>query len=173
MLKGKKIYLRAVEPSDATKLLLWENNVSNWKVSDTEVPFSMHDIQNYIETAHNIRAIGQLRLMICKVENDEPVGAIDLYEANFKHGRAGVGILIAEENERTKGYASESLKLVEEYATVVLGLHNLYCSIHADNSASIALFEKNGFEKVGIRKEWYLNKGKRIDEIIYQLCLKK
>ncbi|MBI1837356.1 MAG: GNAT family N-acetyltransferase [Flavobacteriia bacterium] len=173
MLKGIKVYIRTVEPSDATKLLLWENNVTNWRVSDTEVPFSMYDIKNYIENQHNIRSTGQLRFIICKTESDEPVGAIDLYDANFKHGRAGVGILIGEIDDRSNGYATESLNLLKEYAEIVLGLHALYCSIHADNESSIRLFEKCEFEKIGIRKEWYLEKGKRIDEILYQLCLKK
>ncbi len=173
MLRGTKVYIRTVEPSDATKLLLWENAISNWRVSDTEVPFSMHDIRTYIENQHNIRSTGQLRFIICKIESEEPIGAIDLYDANFKHGRAGVGILIGEESERSNGYAAESLELLKEYSEVVLGLHLLHCSIHADNESSIRLFEKCGFEKVGIRKEWFLEKGKRINEIVYQLCLKK
>ena len=173
MLKGQKVYLRALEPSDATKLLLWENNISNWRVSDTEVPFSMHDITSYIENAHNIRSTGQLRFIICKVDSNESIGVIDLYDANFKHGRAGVGVLIGEENERSNGYASESLELLNEYADKVLGFHSLFCSIHSDNLSSIRLFEKCNFEKIGVRKDWYLEQGQRIDEILYQICLKK
>jgi diamine N-acetyltransferase len=60
-----------------------------------------------------------------------------------------------------------------EYARVILALHNLYCSIQADNMESVKLFEKCGFERTGVRKEWFLHKGERIDEISLQLCLKK
>jgi diamine N-acetyltransferase len=173
MLKGKIVELRPVEPKDATKLLLWENNPAHWKVSDTEVPFSMHDIMQYIEQAHLIRSTGQLRFVICRSEDKEPVGVIDLYEANFKHGRAGVGILIGEHDQRSKGYASESLNLLAEYARDVLGFHNLYCSIHADNPSSLHLFEKNEFVRIGVRTNWYKDKNGRIDEVMFQLCLKK
>jgi diamine N-acetyltransferase len=173
MLKGKSVYLRQVEPQDATKLLLWENDPAHWKVSDTEVPFSMHEIMNYIDHAHNIRANKQLRFIICLNDSGKQIGTIDLYEVSFKHGRAGIGILIGESDERSNGYASQSLELIIEYCNDMFGFHNLVCSIHADNKASINLFEKQGFEKIGVRKEWYLEKKERIDELLYQLCLKK
>ena len=34
-------------------------------------------------------------------------------------------------------------------------------------------FEAAGFELVGVRKNWFYEKGQRINERIYQLCLKK
>ena len=173
MLKGENIYLRAVEPEDVSRLLLWENNPQNWKVSDTEVPFSVKDMLNYVENQQHIRSTGQLRLMICLNDEQEAIGAIDLYDANFKHLRAGIGILIADESHRAKGYASESLSLLIRYSRDFLGLYNLHCSIHADNDDSVRLFEKFDFERVGIRKDWYFHKGERIDEILYQKCLKK
>lgn len=173
MLKAKKIFLRSVEPSDATKLLLWENNPAHWKVTDTEVPFSMHGILQLIEQQQHIRSSGQMRLMICLNETEEAVGAIDLYDVDFRNGNAAVGILIGESTHKQKGYATESLELMIGYAREFLALHNLYCSIQADNPESIRLFESCGFEQVGIRKEWFLNKGHRIDEISFQLCLEK
>lgn len=173
MLKGQNIFLRAVEPSDATRILLWENNPENWRVSGTEAPFSMHGILEYINSIQNFRQSGELRLMICLQNTQDAIGTLDLFEANFKHGRAGVGILIAEKTERNKGYAKESLDLLRDYANVFLGFHNLTANVLEDNQASIQLFESAGFELVGVRKEWFLDHGKRINERIYQLCLKK
>lgn len=173
MLKGKLVYLRMVEPDDATKLMLWENNPEHWKVTDTEVPFSLHGIMQLIEQQQHIRSTGQLRFMICTQEEDLPVGAIDLYDADFRNAHAAVGVLIGEQSARGKGYASESISLLTEYATHVLALNNLTCSIQADNIESISLFERAGFNFVGTRKGWFNYKGKRIDELIYQLCLEK
>lgn len=90
-LNGEHVKLRAVEKEDATRLMLWENNPDHWKVSGTEVPFSMHAILEYIDQAQHLRTHGQLRLMICDVHTDEPVGALDLYNSDFKHLRAAVG----------------------------------------------------------------------------------
>ena len=173
MLKGRNIFLRAVEPADAIRIMLWENNPEHWRVSGTEAPFSMHGILEYIHSIQNFRQSGELRLMICLISSGEAIGTLDLFEANFKHGHAGVGILIAEESERNKGYARESLDLVADYAAVLLGFHNLTANVLEDNESSIRLFESAGYELVGIRKEWFLDRGKRINQRIYQLCLKK
>jgi diamine N-acetyltransferase len=173
LLKGPNIFLRAIEPEDATKILIWENNPAHWQVSGTEAPYSMHGILEYINSIQNFRQCGELRLMICLHENQEAIGTLDLFEANFKHGRAGVGILIGEHDQRNKGFAKESLELLIEYASKFLGFHNLTANVLESNVASIHVFEAAGFELVGIRKEWFLDHGKRLNERIYQLCLKK
>ena len=172
MIKGTMLYLRAVESSDATMLYLWENDINHWRIANTEVPFSMHAIHNLIEQYASIRTSGQLRLIICLNESQLPIGAIDLYDINFRHGFATVGVLIAKQEDRNKGFAKEAFQLVINYAKEVLDLYNLQCFIQADNFASIHLFEGLKFEKVGVRKEWYKFKNSRIDEICYQLCLK-
>jgi len=173
MLKGKRVFLRSVELSDAQLLLIWENDPENWKVTDTEVPFSLHGIHQLIEQQQNIRATGQLRFMICLNETDRPLGAIDLYDADFRNGKAAIGVLIGLTEDRSQGFASEALELMVNYAYKILGFHNLYCSVQADNLRSLQLFDKSGFERVGLRKEWFLHDGKRVDEILFQLCLKK
>lgn len=173
MLKGKNIYLRAVERTDATTLLLWENDSTNWKVSGTKVPFSLDDILKYIDNQQFIRETGQLRFIISDLKSDVSLGAIDLFQIDFKNGNAGVGVLIADKDNYGKGYAKEALELIKNYASQVLSLRNIFCSIHADNERSIRLFENSGYEKVGVRKDWYVYNGELIDEILYQRCLKK
>ena len=88
-------------------------------------------------------------------------------------------LVVLAENSATSYVELEGVKmgfeyeLLKEYALKVLCFHSLHCSIHGDNPKSISLFEKCGFEKVGIRKDWYLEKGSRIDEILFQVCLEK
>jgi len=171
-LTGQKVQLRPVEKDDATRLMLWENDPRHWKVSGTEVPFSLHAILEYIEQAQHIRTHGQLRLMICDLLTGESVGTVDLYNADFKHSRAAVGVLIAEDEFRNRGYALEALELLENYVREILGFHNLYCSIHGDNAASIALFEKAGYVRAGRRTDWFLENNEWIDELLYQKWLK-
>jgi diamine N-acetyltransferase len=173
MLKGKKVYLRAIEPGDAFTVMTWENNPDNWRVSGTEAPYSLHGITEYINSIQSFRQSGELRLMICLIENDKSVGTLDLFEANFKHGRAGVGILIAADEDKMQGYASESLSLLAEYASNSLDFWNLTANVLEDNVSSIMLFEKCGYELVGVRKSWFKDRENRINERIYQLCLKK
>jgi diamine N-acetyltransferase len=136
MFKGERIYLRPVEKDDATRLLLWENNPKNWKVSGTEVPFSMAAMLEYIDQAQHIRTHGQLRLLICSNDNQKSLGTIDLYNADFKHKRTAIGVLIADEKDRGRGYASEALSLMENYVRTILDFENMYASVQADKNKS-------------------------------------
>lgn len=171
MITGENVFLRQVDPSDATLLLLWENNPENWKVSETEAPFSLQEIQDYIATASNIRANKQLRLIICKTDSKKAIGTIDLFDVDFKNKRAGVGILISNKNERQKGFASEALELISKYASTILNFKQLHCLVQSDNLNSVSLFEKQGFIKTGERKRWYYNNSKELDAYFYQKFL--
>ncbi len=168
MLKGKKIYLRQLEEDDVNILLLWENDTENWRYSESEAPFSLHQLEHYVRNASHVRQNQQMRLIICLNENDLAIGTIDLFEIDFKNQRAGVGILVANKENRNKGYAQEALELMSGFAARRLGLSQLYCDIQADNKASITLFENGGFEKTGTRKNWYIYKDQTIDAYFYQ-----
>lgn len=170
MLQGAKVRLRPVEASDATTLMFWENNPKHWRVSGTEIPFSMGEILAYINVARDIRLTGQLRYII---EDNEKraVGAIDLFDANFKHRRAGVGVLIADETDRNNGFAKEALVLLKEYSKKMFDFHTLYCNILEDNLASIRLFESQGFKQIGSKKDWFFENNGWKDEHIYQVIL--
>jgi diamine N-acetyltransferase len=172
-MENKSIYLRPVEPEDASLLVIWENNPENWRVSGTEAPFSYHAIREYINSIQSFRESKELRLMICMKVSNRPIGTLDLFDANFKHGRAHIGILIADEFERGKGFAKEAIQLLITYASEYLDFHNLSANVLEDNIASIKVFEASGFELVGVRKEWFKDKSKRVNERIYQLCLRK
>ena len=158
MIRGKNIELRAVEPTDVDLLYAWENDESLWHLSNTLTPFSRFDIEQYVLNAgQDIFAAKQLRLMI--VISDKAIGSIDLFDFEPAHKRAGVGIMVVK-NERNKGYASEALHVLVEYCFNVLHLHQLFCNISADNQASISLFSKEGFEIIGLKKEWLLIRNK-------------
>jgi diamine N-acetyltransferase len=48
-------------------------------------------------------------------------------------------------------------------------VNQLFCNISADNSKSIALFEKCNFEKIGVKKQWNkISLTQFEDEIMYQ-----
>ena len=167
-LKGEHIYLRALEPEDLDFLYTLENNPDVWEISSTTTPYSKQVLQMYLDNAHrDIYDVKQLRLCICTLEN-ETVGLIDLFDFDPKNRRAGIGIVITEKQNRNLGYGAEALELLCGYAKITLELHQLYCNILDDNQPSVYLFEKLGFKKVGIKKDWIISNGKFKNEILYQ-----
>jgi len=168
-LQGNFIKLRALEPEDLEFLFQIENNEIFWEVSHTQTPFSKFMIKNYLENAHlDIYETKQLRLIIEEKSNANKVGMIDLFDFNPQHKRAGIGILIHPDSQQ-KGFASEALSILIQYAFTHLHLHQLFANILTDNKKSLQLFMKNSFKKVGIKKEWIFSEGKMKDEILFQL----
>ncbi len=173
ILTGNNIRLRALEPSDVDLLYSWENNSEIWCVSNTLVPFSRFVLEKYVADAHmDIFQARQLRLMIDHVDDEgrhETIGAIDLYDFDPMHRRAGIGILISEEKNRNRGFASEALQLLINYSFTVLQLHQLFCYIDCDNKISIKLFEKFRFKITGEKKDWHKTPGGWRSEYMLQL----
>ena len=167
-LKGEQIYLRALEPEDLDFLYQLENDTAIWEISGTVKPYSRKVLQLYLENAHrDIYDVKQLRLCICNTE-DECIGLIDLFDFDPKNRRAGMGIVIADPTQRNKGLGAEAISLLCDYVFSTLDLNQLYANILEDNKASINLFQKMGFEKIGVKKEWIRTSEGFKNEIMFQ-----
>ncbi len=181
-LVGELIQLRAMEPSDLKLLYRWENDSTVWSVSGTLVPFSKFVLEEFVNQAHqDIYTNKQVRLMIDLKYLDEEghdeedtkcIGCVDLFDFDPRNKRAGVGILIANQADRGKGYATEALHLIIDYAFEVLDLHQLFSNVRVDNESSLALFKRLDFEVTGLKQDWIYYQGKFYDEYTMQLIRK-
>ena len=116
ILENNTISLRAPELEDLDLLYIWENEPSIWQVSGTLTPFSRYVLKQYLENAgKDIYQVKQLRLMIQLKNNHRPIGAVDLFDFEPHHRRAGIGILIADPSDRRQGYARETLETITSY----------------------------------------------------------
>ena len=137
-------------------------------------------MKQYLDNAHrDIYEVKQLRLVICvfapskassdrQAENGNAIGFIDLFDFDPKHQRIGIGIVIFSKKDRQKGYASQALQVLCNYAFTHLGVRQLYANITEDNAVSIQLFEKLGFKKAGVKKDWIHTAGEFKNELLYQ-----
>ena len=127
-------------------------------------------LTQYLANAHqDIFKAKQLRLIIEKDERS--IGMIDLFDFEPLHQRAGIGIWIADEGERQKGFAKEALQLLLNYAFKQLQLKQIYCNISSINKASINLFSGLDFILVGVKKDWNKTQEGWEDELLFQrLC---
>ena len=169
-IEGNLCRLRALEPEDLDAMYGWENDTDSWRVSGTVAPFSRHVLSRLIdEQQFDIYATRQMRLVIESREG-EAVGAVDLFEFDPLNRRAGVGIIVTPPY-RKQGYALDALQTLARYVREVLHMHQLWCSIGADNEASLALFKKAEYTECGRRKEWLLTQTGAIDEVLMQKIL--
>ena len=170
-MRSENLQLRALEPEDIDLLYKWENDTSIWHLSNTLAPFSRFALEQYVMNAgDDIFATRQLRLMI-DLHKEDPartIGCIDLFDFDPVNLRAGLGILFVEQ-ERGKGFASEALDIMIDYAFSRLKLHQLFSNVISGNTASLELFKKKQFSVIGVKKEWIRIDYSWVDEYMLQL----
>lgn len=168
-LKGKHIYLRALEPEDLDFVHSIENDENFWHLSNTQSPYSKFLIKQYIiSSKKDIYEAKQLRLVISNYDQ-KAIGMIDLFDFDFLNKRAGVGILINDNDDRGQGIGTEALKLLINFCFTHLQLHQLFCNISDNNQVSLNLFINQGFKIIGLKKDWTFRNNKYNNEYLLQL----
>lgn len=154
LLSNDIIALRALERADIDLLYKWENDSRLWPVSNNIAPYSREMINNYLETNSNdIYKTYELRLIATLVKTGEPLGTVDFTSFDPMNNRAELGLFVAPEFQG-KGFGTQVLQLVKNYAGNCIGLRQLYVLIPNDNEVCLKLFRHEKFVEAGILKSW-------------------
>jgi len=154
MIQGNKIRLRALEKRDYENFYRWENASVIAGDSSMIQPVSAYIVEAFIENAGRaVEETGQLRLLIETIDG-QSLGLVDVFDVDFRHRRAGLGIVIGEVENRNNGYASEAIQLICTYAFRVMNLEVLYADIRSENMASLRVFDKAGFHSPALFPNW-------------------
>jgi diamine N-acetyltransferase len=149
-IEGKKVTLRSPLESDITLMHQWEINDASIENKSPDY----HDVASFINRQDTLIINNQQRWCIIENKSQLPIGCIDMYDYDVFHAKAAVGILIASNEHRNKGYATDALHLLQHLAFKHFALHQLYAYIGLHNEASFKLFQKSGYEAIGILKDW-------------------
>ncbi len=99
-----------------------------------------------------------------------PIGNTEWHGIDFRNRTAGYGVLIGETDCRSKGYGTETTRLMLDYAFTALGLHSVMLTVYSFNPAGIRAYTKAGFRECGRRRACRFMGGRFWDEI-YMDCL--
>ncbi|MBU8919269.1 GNAT family N-acetyltransferase [Bacillus sp. FJAT-29953] len=157
MLKTQNIYIRLLTLNDSNDVLQFEiDNQEFFQTYTMKRPsdyFTLEfqtDLMNQkIEKAKNDT---EYNFGIFTTDNDELIGTIGLYRILLDPLQSAIIGYSLSKNHNGKGYATEAVKLVLDYAFTTLKLHRIEAGVMQHNIGSIRVLEKAGFEKEGISK---------------------
>jgi RimJ/RimL family protein N-acetyltransferase len=170
---GKKIILRSVTPDDSQNMLNhlrkahnesyqnMNNSGEHWKKVSVEEEYKiLSDFE-----------VSKSNFMLVAVSENIIVGALGFRgaQAEFTKHNGMIGMSIQQEFTNT-GLGTEMLKYAIELAGQ-FGFHRMELSVRTYNAAGIALYEKMGFQRIGLLKHIAYIDGKYVDEYAYQLIL--
>jgi len=162
-LVGEKIYLSPMNIDDTEVFTKWMND---FNVSDyTGRSSNLMTVEAEKEWLSSALSSSEPLFSIIKLENNELIGNCGLMKINNIRRTATLGIMIGEDENRSKGYGTESLRLLLDYGFNYLNLNNIMLEVFGFNERAIKAYKKAGFKEFGRRRGSYFLNGKYYDEI--------
>ncbi|MCM3750274.1 GNAT family N-acetyltransferase [Paenibacillus pasadenensis] len=152
-----RVYIRFPEERDAAPLtVMYKNNREFFQ------QFSPHNAEEFYTEPYQLKMIYESKndaledrrysFVICLKEEDRVIGSIDLsFVARGVLQSCMVGYSL-DQAYNGKGYMTEALKQVVQYAFDKLKFHRVTGEASPRNPGSIRVLEKAGFQKEGIAR---------------------
>ncbi|MGV3464988.1 MAG: GNAT family N-acetyltransferase [Heyndrickxia sp.] len=157
MLKSQKIYIRLLTLNDANDVLQFElDNQEFFQTYTLKRPSEYYTIDHQkelmVQKIEKAKKDMEYNFGIFKMDNDELIGTIGLFRILRDPLQSAIIGYSLSKNHNGKGYATEAVKLVVDYAFSTLKLHRIEAGVMPHNIGSIRVLEKAGFDKEGIAK---------------------
>ncbi len=170
MLEGSTIILRGLELDDVDELMKHWNKPEHRRNILNKSPQSREEEIEWIKHGWQLRSEGKGYIYaIIHKETNLYIGHLGLEIKNPTSKRGSLGIVIFNTDYWNKGYGTESMNLIVEYAFMVLNLHSVELELFSEHPQAKRCYEKVGFKAIGKLREAYYNEGKYIDSVIMDL----
>jgi RimJ/RimL family protein N-acetyltransferase len=165
---GPRCYLSPCILADAEHWARWENDF------DVALPLG--------DEAYQICSLEKAREFVAEAishqspvftivenENDRPIGRGVLFNINHVDRKAMLGILIGEADYRGRGYGTEAVQLLLQYAFNLLNLNSVSLGVFEFNPAALRCYEKVGFKIIGRQRQGRILGNARYDVILMDI----
>jgi len=166
--EGDKLYFSPIDVNDLEIFTDWmsDETVIRGLGSSNKNLTEMSE-KNYLEKIASNPNSHQFSIIL--KANDKLIGTYSLHEIDFLNGFCLVGGFIGDIEDRNKGYGTEALTMICDYAFNVLNIKNIVGQVYSFNKPSIKSYEKVGFKLAGTIIKNYFYRGNYHDEYYYQM----
>lgn len=162
--RGTLVYLRPREEDDGETIHAW--------YQDTRIATLMGDLPRSLawrrsryDTLLGEEGTDTYFFVICRLEDDLPVGRLDLFSIDRAHGSAAFGLAIGDPAMWGKGYGSDAVNAVMDFAFGQLRLERLWLDTDAHNLRAQAIYTKAGFVREGVFRRAFYQDGRWSDDV--------
>lgn len=99
-----------------------------------------------------------------------PIGWGNIRDINSYHQTCELGILIGDPTFRDRGYGSEAVRLMVDFAFTAYNVRNVQLDTNSYNHRALGAYKKVGFKEIGRRRQ-ATRYGARLFDIVYMDCL--
>ncbi len=166
MIKGERIYLRAMETTDLDACVRWVNDPEVTQYLGVGVwPYSRLAEQAWLERVTRGESQTDRHFAICLADSGRHIGNAGLHAIDWISRRAELGILIGEKDCWSQGYGTDTVKTLTRFAFHQVNLRKVMLHVFSHNPRAIRCYEKCGFQEEGRLRKHHFTNGVYVDQI--------
>ncbi|WP_405081737.1 GNAT family N-acetyltransferase [Paenibacillus chitinolyticus] len=159
LFESSRVAFRKMTEDDAVVYHTWRNDMEVMRTTNPSLDLvTFADTRQFVEQV--ILGSGTSKsYMILDKPSGRSIGITSLTQLDFKNRSAECILDIGEKEFWGKGYGTESLRLLLDYAFLELNLHRVSLRVFAFNDKAVALYEKIGFKREGVSRQAVFREG--------------
>jgi RimJ/RimL family protein N-acetyltransferase len=167
-LRSERIFLRPVEPEDVDLIHGWHEDIEVRRLGGSPVRGRAESRRRFEELQ---REVGKevFSFMICLIADGRPIGRVDLFHISRLNGSAALGIEIGEREMWSRGYGTEAVNALVDFAFGELRLERVWLGTAANNPRAHRAYRKCGFVVEARQRNAYFERGEFVDEIVMSI----
>lgn len=163
MIVGKQTRLRAIEREDIPIFVRWLNDPEVRQYLEMYLPMSVAEEEQWFEA---YLKDDTSRIFGIETEEGRLIGNIGLHNLDWKNRKALLGIVIAEREYWGRGYGTDAVTTLLDFAFNEMNLHRVSLSVFEFNERAVRCYEKCGFRHEGRAKEALFRDGSYHDHFL-------
>jgi RimJ/RimL family protein N-acetyltransferase len=149
ILSGELTYLRPAERADIPTFVRWFTDLRTTRTLLFFAPISTVSEEAWFTQMAEHQGKDRWHFVICRLEDERPVGGIDLHDVDARNGSASLGIAIGDPADTGQGYGSDALRTLLGFGFDQLRLERIELEVYDFNADARRLYERVGFRHEG------------------------
>lgn len=150
---GEKVYLRPFEQSDLANIQKWYNDPVIRGLTGITKPCNAAQAQEWFDRTYKDEQ--RIFFAIVLKESNKVIGECGLLRMFPEWRTTDLSIIIGEHDAQGRGYGTDAIRLLLDYAFGYLNFHRVAIGVIGFNEKALRFYEKVGFKREGIQRDGY------------------
>jgi RimJ/RimL family protein N-acetyltransferase len=159
LLRGSLVYLRPGERSDIPLFVRWFTDLRTTRNLMFAAPIGTVGEEAWFTSMSEHHGNDRWFFVICRLEDDRPVGSLDLHAVDLRNGNASLGIAIGDPDDTGQGYGSDALRTLVAFGFDQLRLERIALDVYDFNDGARRMYERVGFRHEGTARRALYSQG--------------
>ena len=170
MLRGKRVKLGPIKREYIESFLKWFNNTEITQYLVAFRPMTRMAEEEWMENLKTQDDTIRFSIIIPSEDGLEKlIGNCGIHNIDWKNRVGEVGIVIGENEYQNKGFGTEAMELILEYAFDTVNLNRIELYTYDFNISALKSYEKVGFIEEGRKRQSIWINGKYHDAILMSI----